>query len=316
MQVGTVSGRVTSDFQQFPKKGIVTYDGRELFTPRKLVKTPDGDYTGIVYIDYSQIELRIQAMYTILVGHPEPNLCGAYMPYNCKNNNGQQFDYYNPAHISTWNQDWYYADDPTKRWKPIDVHQASTCLMFNITPDDPKFKELRGDGKRYNFAKNYGASRRRVKEMYPDKSDEEIDRIDAAYYKAFPGVKYYHDYCYRLADAQSYAINLFGVRYYNVSGHNLINMFIQGSGAFLLKLKIREIYDYCKANNIKSRLQMNIHDELSWKKHKDEAAVFFEFKRIMETWTDTLVPLVAEMDLTRTVWADKKEVKGVEELVG
>ena len=80
-QSGTVSGRVTSDFQQFPKDAIVTVDGREIFHPRKMVIAQDGDYDAIVYLDYSQIELRLQAFYTILIGHPDLNLCRAYSPY-------------------------------------------------------------------------------------------------------------------------------------------------------------------------------------------------------------------------------------------
>lgn len=70
--------------------------------------------------------------------------------------------------------------------------------------------------------------------MFPEFDEEQIDKIDGAYYKAFPGVKEYHDYCYRLAQQQPYAQNLFGVKYYNVSGHNLINMLIQGTGAYFL----------------------------------------------------------------------------------
>lgn len=51
-QVGTVSGRVTSDFQQFPKKAIYTFDEtEELFNPRKMVFVPGGDYDALVYLD-------------------------------------------------------------------------------------------------------------------------------------------------------------------------------------------------------------------------------------------------------------------------
>ena len=59
---------------------------------------------------------------------------------------------------------------------------------------------------------------------------------------------------------------------------------------------------------------MNIHDELSWLKHKDELDVFFEFKKIMETWDVTQIPIVAEMDATRTTWAAKKGINNIEEL--
>lgn len=314
-QVGTVTGRVTSDFQQFPKKGITTKDGETLFNPREMVHVPqNSEYDGIVYLDYSQIELRLQAMYTLLIQHPEPNLYRAYGPLFCYHKERGLFDPTNIEHIRAWEEDWYLDSEYTQKWTPQDVHAATTCYAFNITPDDPKFKELRSIGKTINFAKNYGAQRKRIRQMFPKATDAEVDRINEAYYKAFPGVKEYHNYCYRLADYQSYATNLFGTRYYGVSGHNLINMLIQGSGASLLKWKIREVYDYCKANKIKSRLQMNIHDELSWLKHKDELDVFFKFKQIMETWEDTQIPIVAEMDATRTTWAAKKGIDNVEEL--
>lgn len=313
-QVGTVSGRVTSDFQQFPKDPIKTVAGEIIFWPRQMVQVEGGDYDGLVYLDYSQIELRVQAMYTILVGHPEPNLIGAYAPYGFVNDAGAQFDPHNPEHVSAWNQPWSDPKDPTVLWQALDVHAATTCYAFDITPDHPDFKKLRYHGKRINFAKNYGAQFTRIKQMFPEYDDERITQINDSYYKAFPGVRAYHDYCYRLAQHQPYATNLFGVRYFNVSGHNLINMLVQGSSAFFLKWKIRQLYDYSKAHGVRSRFQMNIHDELSWIKHHDEAEVFFEFKRIMEEWHDTLIPIVAEMEFSRTTWAAKKGVHTVEDL--
>lgn len=314
-QVGTVSGRVTSDFQQFPKEAIKTVDGEELFHPRRMVIPSGGDYDGIVYLDYSQIELRFQAFYTVLVGNPDLNLCRAYMPYKCVNSQGEEFDCSNIDHIQSWNSDWFLSEDPSQKWIPTDVHGATTEKATGLSPDHPDFKELRSKiGKKVNFAKNYGAQFGRIRQMFPEKTDEEIRRIDNAYYDAFPGVKAYHTYCYNRAQEFSYTTNLFGVKYYGVNGHKLINMLIQGSSAYYLKRKIRELYDYCKANNIKSRFQMNIHDELSWERHTDELEVFFEFQKIMQDWPDTQVPIVAEMDATHTTWADKKGVHSIEDL--
>lgn len=308
-QVGTISGRVTSDFQQFPREAIVDIYGREIFNPRKMVQaTTTGGYHALVYIDYSQIELRIQAMYTILVEDPEPNLCRAYMPYGCHDETGVPFDPSNPEMLKRWRGTWYLDESPETVWQPQDVHAATTIHAFNITPDHPEFKHYRSIGKTINFAKNYGAQFFRIKQMFPEYSDEQIDRIDKAYYKAFPGVRTYHNYCYALAASQAYAMNLFGPKYYNVSGHNLINILIQGSGASLLKIKIRELWEYAKAHNIKSRMQMNIHDELSWEKHQDDdLTIFLEFKRIMENWPETLVPIVAEIEKSESTWADKEE---------
>lgn len=317
-QVGAVSGRVTSDFQQFPKKGIKTVSGEELFHPRRMVCVSGGEYDAISYLDYSQIELRFQALYTILVNHADLNLCRAYMPYQCINPQGVEFDYNNPEHVRNWAGEWYLKEDTNVHWTPTDVHGATTEKATGLTPEHPDFKSLRSSiGKRTNFAKNYGAKWNKIREMFPEKTEEEITRIDNAYYEAFPGVKSYHSYCYARAQEYSYTVNLFGVRYYGVSGHKLINMLVQGSAAYYLKWKIRELYDYCKANNIKSRWQMQIHDELSWEHHIDDPPeVFFKFQDIMQQWEDALVPVVADMEITTTTWADKTEIENITELRG
>ena len=311
-QVGTVSGRVTSDFQQFPKKAIKTIDGEELFHPRKIIATK----SSLVYLDYSQIELRFQALYTIKIGHPDFNMCRAYMPYECVSKNGIPFDYNNPAHIQNWQKEWYHKENPEEHWIPVDVHAATTTAATGLTPDHPDFKTLRSTiGKRTNFAKNYGAELGRIKQMFPDKSHEECVRINDAYYKAFPGVKTYHTYCTQQAQLYSHTTNLFGVRYYNVSGHKLKNLLIQGSAAYYLKLKIIELYEYSKKHNIKSKFQMQIHDELSWEYDPaDPPEVFFKFKEIMEHWPEAQIPIVADMEATNKTWADKKEVNSLIEL--
>ena len=314
-QVGAVSGRVTSSFQQFPRDPILTETGEELFFPRKMILTTGGDYEGIVYCDYSQIELRFQALFTILVGHPDLNLCRAYMPYKCHNTELGGFDYTNPNHIKSWRLDWYLDEEPETKWKPTDVHGAMTTTATGLIPTDAGFEAARYDvGKRTNFAKNYGATYRKIRQMFPNKTEAECHRIDDAYYMTFPGIKYYHDYCYQRAN-ESYTVNTFGIKYYNVSAHKLKNMLIQGSAAFYLKIKIKQLYDYCKEHNVKSKWQMQIHDELSWEKHKDDSPeVFMEMQKIMEDWSDTLVPIVSDMEATKTTWAAKKKIKSIDEL--
>lgn len=330
-QAGTVSGRVTSDFQQFPKYGILDKEGNELFNPRQMVVISKGEgYVGLGYLDYSQIELRLQAMYTILVGHPDLNLCRAYMPYKCYvvdsdpigcglyNNNMISFDYNNPEHIKhAYDWKWYREED-NQPWTPTDVHAATTHVAFpELDIHSDEFKKLRGKvGKRVNFAKNYGAQFNRIKQMFPDYDDATIHNIDDAYYKAFPGVKAYHQYCYDIASQSSYATNLFGVRYYGLTGHKLINTLIQGSGAYFLKLKMIAVYNYLKENNYKSRYQMNIHDEMSFEIFKGEEHILFDIQKIMQTFDDTLVPIVADLEITTTTWAEKQEAEGLEDVKG
>lgn len=318
-QVGTVSGRVTSDFQQFPKGGIKTETGELLFHPRRVIRKSGEEYPAIVYLDFSQIELRFQAIYTILVGHPDLNLCRAYMPYECHTTEDgtlKAFDYRDPWCMQhAYDRDWYYNETPDKHWVPTDVHGATTKAAFDIDETDPRFHDLRYVGKRVNFAKNYGAQFKKIWSMFPEYDEAAARKIDGAYYAAFPGVKSYHSYCYERADYFSNTANLFNIKYYGVSGHKLINLLVQGSAAYYLKLKIRELYDYSKAHNLKTRWQMQVHDELSWEYHRaDSLQHLFEFKRIMETWPDALVPIVADMEITTSSWDAKKEVDSIDAL--
>ena len=304
--VGAVSGRVTSDFQQFPKEPIVDRDGNELFHPRKMVLVPS-NCKCLLYLDYSQIELRFQAMYTILVGSPDLNMCRAYMPYKCHDKNGTQFDYNNPDHLKRWHEEWH-LNESDEIWEPTDVH-AATTEAAGFSRSDPEFKHYRKTiGKRVNFAKNYGASLNKIKEMFPERSLEECKRIDNAYYTAFPGVKAYHQYCYDRAQRYPYTSNLFGIKYYNISGHKLRNTLVQGSAAHFLKYRIRALWEFLQNNHMSSRMQMQIHDELVFEIRKEDPdTIFKNLKEIMEDWPDALVPIVAEAEITKTNWAEKKD---------
>ena len=309
-QVETVSGRVSCNFQQFPKEGLVTLDGIELFSPREMVIVDD-DYPAIVYLDYSQIELRLQALYTYLLGEPDLNLCRAYSPFRCHRADGRAYDPEKDtkeAYQGTW-----YTDESNEPWVPTDVHGATTEKAFGITPQDERFHALRYVGKRVNFAKNYGASIARIRQMFPEYSEEECKRIDEAYYKAFPGVKNYHEACFRWAE-EPWMDNLFGVKYYGVSGHNLRNILIQGSGAYFLKEKIAKVDEYLQTNHCKSKFVMQIHDELQfyWSR-EDDPKIFFDIKNIMED-TEAQIPIIADMEVTTTTWKAKVEVESLDEL--
>ena len=309
-QVGAVSGRVTCDFQQFPKAGLQTIEGKELFSPRAMVIVTD-EYPALVYLDYSQIELRLQALYTYLIGEPDLNLCRAYSPYKCHRADGHEYDPEHDvkqAYIGEW-----YRDEDNQLWVPTDVHGATTEHAFGITPDDPRFHDLRYVGKRVNFAKNYGASLKRIKEMFPEYDDATCKNIDEAYYKAFPGVKKYHEACFHWAE-YPWMDNLFGVKYYGVSGHNLRNMLVQGTGAYYLKEKIVQVDKYLIEHHCKSKWCMQIHDELQFYWHKDDdPKIFFDIKAIMEDSTAQM-PIIADMEVTTTTWKNKQEVSNLDEL--
>lgn len=316
--VGTVSGRCTSDWQQMPKDAIKDSEGNELFSPRRIVRCK------LVSIDFSQVELRVQALYTILVGSPDLNMLRAYSPYKCyRSKNGEKltYDYTNPEDVNHWGDKeedgssvWKHEEND-EAWEPVDLHGKTTELATGLTKADPQFKSLRSKiGKRVNFAKNYGAQRGKIRTMFPDKTEEEIDKINNAYYAAFPGVKVYHNYCYDRANNYAYTSNLYGIKYYGLNGHKLCNTLIQGSAAYYLKEKIIAIDKYIRDNNLKTQLMFQIHDELLFIVPPEEAEEVYKIKAIMEDTDGWYIPIIAEVDASNTTWADKHGMSGVEEI--
>ena len=169
---GAVSGRVSCDLQQMPKYAINETDdddtllldesltddeGAELFHPRKFVIPSDG--YKLYFLDYSQMELRIQANYTILIGQPDYNLCRAYMPYDCISEplyGEVPFDYTNPEHIKhAYDWKWYNNSDGSE-WEPTDLHTKTTLTAFPEFADQTETKEFKKKwrylGKSTNFA--------------------------------------------------------------------------------------------------------------------------------------------------------------------
>ncbi|MGG0667841.1 DNA polymerase [Lederbergia citrisecunda] len=146
-QFNTVSGRLGSDAQQFPKERILTEEGEqyekehgegkapqsmEIFYPRRAFIVEEGKYNKIAYFDLSQIELRAQANYSVLLGKPDLNLCRAYMPLYCKHyKTGEEYGFKDAKERARWNEKapdgqsaWIQEDG--KHWVPTDVHSETT----------------------------------------------------------------------------------------------------------------------------------------------------------------------------------------------
>ena len=302
-QAGAVSGRFSSDFQQFPKEGILMDNGEELFQPRKIVEVSGNGYNSMVFIDFSSEELRIQALYTILVGYPDTNLCRAFMPYQCKNELGQLFSY--KTDLKTFQQHkWYLVENPTQEWQPTDLHSKTTLTAFpELSEDHPDFKHYRKMGKSTNFAKNYGASAQTLIKQFGYDPDL-AQRLSKAYDDTFPGIKEYKKYVTNILNRQEYITNLFGRRYYNASAHKCCNYLIQGSGADYLKLKLIELNKFLEP--YKSRIQTTIHDEIGYEIYQGEEFLIPQIKTIMEDLKGTYVPMVSEVEITTTTWDKKK----------
>ena len=299
---GAVSGRFTSNFQQFPKEAIKSRLGDfELFKPRKMFVV-DADYPEMSYIDYSQVELRIQAEYTYYVtgGQGDVNMLRAYMPFKChKDENG------------VWRH-----DEDNAEWKGVDLHTQSTHNAFPDVPlGTPEFKHLRSMGKRVNFAMIYGASLRKVQDTLADVPPETVARLYNGFNNAFKEVKTYGRYVSRMWNQNhGYVTNLMGRRYYMdeyKDVYKLNNYLIQGSAADIIKAVIINVDAFLRKGGYKTKLQGCIHDELCICVAKGEHDVIYKIKDIMEHTAKTFVPLVAEVSVTKTNWAEKGADDGI-----
>lgn len=302
-----ITGRLSSDFQQFPKYAIYDKDGKELFHPRRMV-VPTGDgYDTIAFLDYSQIELRVQANYTYEISGGDLNMCRAYMPHKCVDKNGVEFN--SKVHAKEiFTKDWFLIENGQK-WKPVDLHAATTKEAFpNVVEGTDEFKKLRSLGKATNFAKNYGATKNALMEQFGF-TDEVAAKLDRAYYQAFPKVLDYQNLVRKIYYQRGYVKNMYGRRYYMTDKrfvYRLYNYLVQGSCADMLKTKILEVDKLLKP--YKSRFQMNIHDEMSFEIYKGEDFLVEKIKAIMEDVPKMIIPVVAEVEVTHTNWAEKDEL--------
>ena len=294
---GAVSGRFTSNFQQFPKNAIYSKLGEfELFHPRRMF-TVDKEFPELAYIDYSQVELRLQAEYTwhVTRGYGDVNMIRAYKPFKCHEEDGK------------WIQ-----DDDGAEWKGVDLHTQSTQMAFpDVDVTSPEFKKLRYIGKRVNFALIYGASLRKVQEAVADADPEIVAKLYNGFHARFKGVAEYGNWVSRQwVRTGGHVTNLLGRRYYIKESrdvYKLNNYLIQGSAADMIKLCIIRIDKMLRDKGYKSKLQGCIHDELCVCVAEGEHNVLYEIQKIMETTVKTFVPIVAEIEVTDTTWADKHE---------
>lgn len=342
---GTISGRVSCDLQQMPKYAIEIDDEikeiighnfkeKELFHPRRYI-IPNKGYK-LYFIDYSQLELRIQAFYTIISGSPDYNLCKAYMPYDCHHYISKElFNYKNINHIQHWGdlkpnaphpsdfedgledifkQGWsIWIDNQTgKPWIPTDLHSKITIQAFpELKPHSKEFKKARYLGKSTNFGKLYGIGPITLASNL-DIPLETAQLLSDSFNKTFPGVRYYQNKTQGEIALKGYTENLYNRRYYiehDTNSYKVNNYRIQGSGADMLKEVEIKVCEFLKDK--KSKFILSVHDELCIEVAPDEESyVPLAIKKIMEDVKDKIpyIPIVADVEMTDTNWADKKEV--------
>lgn len=284
-QCGAVTGRVSSPFQQFPKDPKYTIDGEILFHPRAMFTTPPN--ADLVYFDYNAMELRIQAIYTILIDEPDKNLCRAYIPFECTQRDNK----------------WYLNEDPEIEWIPVDVHEATAYEAFGLKRNEPGGEAARNKGKTGNFAIIYGAVPTTLeRDLGLSKADS--IKVYNGFFKAFPKIRAYAAYVQGCIMEYGYAQNLLGRKYHNISAHKAKNYLIQGTGADYTKSILPKIIKLIEP--YKTQIQGYLHDEYSFIIPPDERHLIPKIKNIMEE-LESPIKLEVNIEISSTNWSEKHD---------
>ena len=257
-QTITATGRISSTEPNLQNIPIRTEEGRKV---REAFIAASG--CKLISADYSQIELRIMAHLSA-----DKRLVEAF-----KNNE--------------------------------DIHRATAAEVFGkerdkVTPNDRRIAKVINFGLMYGMspfglAKNLGIGR-----------DEAKNYINK-FFARFPGV---HDYMERtraLADRQAYVETTFGRRLWLPEIHAggarraaaeraAINAPMQGTAADLIKLSMIAVQKWIEEKGLKSKLILQIHDELIMEVPEAEVDLVKEnLPKIMDSVTELHVPLIAEV---------------------
>jgi DNA polymerase-1 len=260
-QTVAVTGRLSSNNPNLQNIPIRDENGREI---RKAFVPRDADHL-FLSADYSQIELRIMAA---LSG--DKVMIEAF------------------AHGE-------------------DIHAATASKIYNI-PLDEVTSDMRRKAKTANFGIIYGISPFGLAQRLNIPRSEAKQLIDD-YFINFPQVKMYMDEQILLARKRGYVETIMGRRRYlkditsenaavrGFAERNAINAPIQGSAADIIKVAMVRIQKRFDAENIASKMMLQVHDELNFDLLKSETeAVKKIVKEEMEHAVELVVPLEVEMD--------------------
>ncbi|WP_225000213.1 DNA polymerase I [Cesiribacter sp. SM1] len=183
-----------------------------------------------------------------------------------------------------------------------DIHAATAAKIYKIDIEAVD-SDMRRKAKTANFGIIYGISAFGLAQRLNIPRKEASDLIEA-YFQEFPGVKKYMDESIHKAREQEYVETIMGRRRYlrdinsrnqTVRGfaeRNAINAPIQGSAADIIKVAMVNIHHWMKKQQLKSRMVLQVHDELVFDVHLDELELMKEhIPLFMSTAVDLPVPL-------------------------
>jgi DNA polymerase-1 len=257
-QAVAITGRLASNDPNLQNIPVRTSEGRRI---REAFVAPAGSV--IVSADYSQIELRIM------------------------------------AHIS--------EDEAMLRAFAAgeDIHRATAAEIFGVAPEEVQ-SEQRRYAKVINFGLIYGMSAFGLAQNLGIERGAAANYIER-YFQRFAGVKRYMDETRLLAKERGYVETVFGRRLWlpEINSPNgprragaeraAINAPMQGTAADLIKLAMIAVQDWLEQDGLRTRMVMQVHDELVLEVPQDELElVKRKLPELMGGVATLKVPLVAE----------------------
>ena len=259
-QVATATGRLNSqdpNLQNIPIRSERGQEIRKAFVPR------NKEYL-LMSADYSQIELRIIAALSQEKGLLEAFRTGA------------------------------------------DIHTATAARVYGIFPDLVT-PEMRRKAKMVNYGIAYGISAFGLAQRLGIARKEAGEIIDQ-YFKQFPGIRQYMDETIAFARKEGYVQTVTGRRRYmrdirssnntvrSGAERNAINAPIQGTAADMIKIAMIHIHQELTRRRLKSRMLLQVHDELLFDLHVSEEKEMRELvEKLMQTAIPLEVPIVVEI---------------------
>ena len=259
-QAIVVTGRLSSTNPNLQNIPIRDENGKEI---RKAFTASDDEHE-FLSADYSQVELRLMAHFS-----KDEHLVDAF-------NRGE------------------------------DIHAATAAKIFKVSLEEVT-SDMRRKAKTANFGIIYGISAFGLAERLTIPRKEAKEIIDG-YFDSFPGVKKFMDECVANAREKGFVEtlhhrkrNLSDINSRNgvvrgVAERNAINAPIQGTAADIIKQAMVNIFERFKAENIQSKMILQVHDELNFDVLKGEMdKVKAIVKEEMENAVQISVPLDVDM---------------------
>ncbi|MCD7932964.1 MAG: DNA polymerase I [Tannerellaceae bacterium] len=186
-----------------------------------------------------------------------------------------------------------------------DIHAATAAKIYGIDVKEVT-SDMRRKAKTANFGIIYGISIFGLAERLNVPRDEAKELIEG-YFRTYPGVREYMDKSIQVAKEQGYVETLFKRKRFlpdinsnnavvrGYAERNAINAPLQGTAADIIKVAMFRIYQRFEAEKLKSKMILQVHDELNFNVHKDELE---KVKQIvleeMEGAIQLSVPLIAD----------------------